>query len=49
MDEQAEARTEELATLRSGLDLGARLIDMAARYGDGRSEDLVDEARHCPG
>ncbi len=38
------ARTEEIATLRLGLDLGARLIDTAEMYGDGRSEELVAEA-----
>lgn len=38
------ARGEELATLRLGLDLGARLIDTAEMYGDGRSEQLVGEA-----
>jgi aldehyde reductase len=37
-------RAEEIATLRLGLDLGARLIDTAEMYGDGRSEDLVGEA-----
>jgi diketogulonate reductase-like aldo/keto reductase len=37
-------RVEELATLRLGLDLGARLIDTAEMYGDGRAEALVGEA-----
>src|SRR5579859_6248943 len=37
-------RNEELATLRLGLDLGARLIDTAEMYGDGRAEQLVGEA-----
>jgi diketogulonate reductase-like aldo/keto reductase len=37
-------RGEEIATLRLGLDLGARLIDTAEMYGDGRSELLVGEA-----
>ena len=37
-------RAEELATLRLGLDLGARLIDTAEMYGDGRAEALVGEA-----
>src|SRR5258706_8412930 len=37
-------RGEEIATLRSGLDAGARLIDTAEMYGDGRSEELVGEA-----
>jgi diketogulonate reductase-like aldo/keto reductase len=38
------ARAEEIATLRLGLDLGARLIDTAEMYGDGRSETLIAEA-----
>jgi diketogulonate reductase-like aldo/keto reductase len=42
-DDQA-AHDEELATLRSGLDLGATLIDTAEMYGDGRAEKLVGEA-----
>jgi diketogulonate reductase-like aldo/keto reductase len=37
-------RAEEIATLREGLDLGARLIDTAEMYGEGRSESLVGEA-----
>ena len=44
MGEDASARTEELATLRLGLDFGARLIDTAEMYGDGRAEQLVGEA-----
>ena len=44
MGDQSGARTEELATLRLGLDLGARLIDTAEMYGDGRAEELVGEA-----
>jgi diketogulonate reductase-like aldo/keto reductase len=38
------ARAEEIATLRLGLDLGAKLIDTAEMYGDGRSEELIAEA-----
>jgi len=38
------ARAEEIATLRLGLDLGARLIDSAEMYGDGRAEELIAEA-----
>lgn len=38
------ARAEEIATLRLGLDLGARLIDTAEMYGDGRAEELIAEA-----
>lgn len=37
-------RVEELATLRLGLDLDARLIDTAEMYGAGRAEALVGEA-----
>jgi diketogulonate reductase-like aldo/keto reductase len=37
-------RAEEIAALRLGLDAGARLIDTAEMYGDGRSEELVGEA-----
>ena len=37
-------RGEEIATLRLGLELGAKLIDTAEMYGDGRSEELVGEA-----
>jgi diketogulonate reductase-like aldo/keto reductase len=38
------ARAEEIATLQLGLDLGARLIDTAEMYGDGRSEELIAQA-----
>jgi diketogulonate reductase-like aldo/keto reductase len=38
------SRAEEIATLRLGLDLGAKLIDTAEMYGEGRSEELVGEA-----
>jgi diketogulonate reductase-like aldo/keto reductase len=44
MGDDPGARAEEIATLRLGLDLGARLIDTAEMYGDGRSEELVGEA-----
>jgi diketogulonate reductase-like aldo/keto reductase len=37
-------RSEELATLRLGLDLGVTLIDTAEMYGDGLSEQLVGDA-----
>jgi diketogulonate reductase-like aldo/keto reductase len=42
--DSAATRAEEIATLRLGLDLGARLIDTAEMYGEGRSEELVGEA-----
>ncbi len=38
------ARSEQIATLRLGLDLGLSLIDTAEMYGDGRAERLVGEA-----
>lgn len=44
MGDEAGAKAEELATLRLGLDLGARLIDTAEMYGGGRAEELVGEA-----
>jgi diketogulonate reductase-like aldo/keto reductase len=44
MGEDPAARGEELQTLRLGLELGARLIDTAEMYGEGRSEELVAEA-----
>ena len=44
MGDEPAARAEELATLRLGLELGARLIDTAEMYGDGRAEQLVAEA-----
>ncbi|MGW7418092.1 aldo/keto reductase [Streptomyces sp. NPDC054863] len=37
-------RSEELASLRRGLDLGMTLIDTAEMYGSGASEELVGEA-----
>jgi diketogulonate reductase-like aldo/keto reductase len=42
--DRAALRAEEIATLRLALDLGARLIDTAEMYGEGRSETLVGEA-----
>ena len=44
MGDHASSRSEELATLRLGLDLGLTLIDTAEMYGEGRSEELVAEA-----
>jgi diketogulonate reductase-like aldo/keto reductase len=37
------ARKEEMAALRLGLDMGAKLIDTAEMYGEGRAEELVGE------
>ena len=44
MGDHRTQRTEEIATIRLGLDLGLTLIDTAEMYGDGRSEELVGEA-----
>jgi diketogulonate reductase-like aldo/keto reductase len=44
LGESSAARAEELATLRLGLDLGAKLIDTAEMYGEGLAEELVAEA-----
>lgn len=44
MGEDPAVRSEEIQTLRLGLELGARLIDTAEMYGEGRSEELVAEA-----
>jgi diketogulonate reductase-like aldo/keto reductase len=44
MGEQAGLRSQEIASLRAGLDLGLTLIDTAEMYGDGRTESLVGEA-----
>ena len=44
MGDDRSTRTEEIATLRLGLDSGATLIDTAEMYGEGRSEELVGEA-----
>ena len=39
-----QRRSEEIAAIRRGLDLGLTLVDTAEMYGDGRSEELVGEA-----
>ena len=44
MGEKKKDRTEEIAALRLGVDLGLSLIDTAEMYGDGRSEELIAEA-----
>src|SRR5690625_1317624 len=44
MGEDRDQRSEEIATLRQGLDLGLTLIDTAEMYGDGQAEELVAEA-----
>jgi len=44
MAEGKHSRTQEIAALQMGLDLGMSLIDTAEMYGDGRAEELVGEA-----
>lgn len=44
MGDDPARRTEELAALRRGIDLGMTLIDTAEMYGSGASEELVGEA-----
>lgn len=42
--DRRDRRSDEIASLRAGIDLGLRVIDTAEMYGSGRSEDLVGEA-----
>ena len=44
MAEDTRRRTDEIAALRAGLDLGMTLIDTAEMYTDGQAEELVGEA-----
>lgn len=44
MGENPALRTQEIATLQLGLDLGCRLIDTAEMYGEGLAEELVGQA-----
>ena len=44
MAERRSPRRDEIAALRTGLDLGMTLIDTAEMYGDGGAEELVGEA-----
>jgi len=44
MGDDPGRRKQELAALRTGIELGLTLIDTAEMYGDGRSESLVGEA-----
>jgi diketogulonate reductase-like aldo/keto reductase len=44
MGENADTRSEEIAALREGIDLGLTLIDTAEMYGEGESEKLVGQA-----
>jgi diketogulonate reductase-like aldo/keto reductase len=42
--ETASRRSEEIATIQAGIDLGLSLIDTAEMYGEGQSECLLGEA-----
>jgi diketogulonate reductase-like aldo/keto reductase len=44
MGERAKNHAAELAALRLGIELGARLIDTAEMYGEGGAEKIVGEA-----
>jgi diketogulonate reductase-like aldo/keto reductase len=44
MAEDARRRSDEIAALRTGIDLGMTLIDTAEMYADGGAESLVGEA-----
>jgi aldehyde reductase len=44
MGDSHATRSEEIAALRLGMDLGLTLIDTAEMYGEGKSEELVGEA-----
>jgi diketogulonate reductase-like aldo/keto reductase len=44
MGEDPRQRKEEIAALRSGIDLGMTLIDTAEMYGDGATESFLGEA-----
>lgn len=44
MGERADRRDEEIAALRTGIDLGMTLIDTAEMYADGESERVVGAA-----
>jgi diketogulonate reductase-like aldo/keto reductase len=42
--EDTAKRSEEIATLKLGIDCGATLIDTAEMYGEGKAEELIGEA-----
>jgi diketogulonate reductase-like aldo/keto reductase len=44
MGEDSRLRTQEIAALRAGIDLGMTVIDTAEMYGDGATESLLGEA-----
>ena len=44
MGERRDRREQEIASLRSGIELGVTLIDTAEMYGEGEAEEIVGEA-----
>ncbi|PZV88248.1 aldo/keto reductase, partial [Micromonospora phaseoli] len=44
LGERPGRRQDEIAALRTGLDLGMTMIDTAEMYGGGAAEELVGEA-----
>src|SRR6476661_4340586 len=44
MGEDASRRKQEIAALRTGIDLGMTVVDTAEMYGDGATETLLGEA-----
>jgi len=44
MGEDRRKRTQEIAALRTGIELGLSVIDTAEMYGDGAAEELLAEA-----
>jgi diketogulonate reductase-like aldo/keto reductase len=44
MGENSAKRTQEITTLRHGIDSGMTLIDTAEMYGEGAAEELIGEA-----
>jgi len=44
MGERAARRSDEIAALRAGVELGLTLIDTAEMYGDGAAETLIGDA-----
>jgi len=44
MGDKRSKRSEEIETLRLGVELGMNVIDTAEMYGEGNSESMVGEA-----
>src|SRR5207249_8575658 len=44
MGESSRLRSQEIAALQRGIDLGMTLIDTAEMYGEGATEELIGEA-----